>query len=131
MEKMESIASDISMISTHPTTEASARGDCPYVWDVSLNIEMQGRISRLASRHHKIKYELNSDGNQGRVVLADELDKSMIPQKDFVLLIRDSEINLPTGFTCISDESEQAIMVNVLVDLTPEAQRLKQLQQPV
>ena len=45
---------------------------------------------------------------------------------DFVLLIRDSLINVPVGFQTVNEHHEQAYMINILTDVTPAALRKKQ-----
>ena len=40
------------------------------------------------------------------------------PSKDFVILIRDSLVNIPVGFEAVNEHNEQAFMVNILTDIT-------------
>ena len=40
------------------------------------------------------------------------------PSKDFVLLIRDSSVNIPVGFEAVNELNEQAFIVNILTDIT-------------
>jgi hypothetical protein len=65
----------------------------PYLWNINVNIKMAGEIARLTSRNHPIVFELSQDKTEARVTLKDSSDKSRVPERDFVLLIRDSKIN--------------------------------------
>lgn len=55
--------------------------------------------------------------------MSEAQDKRSVPSKDFVLLIRDSHINVPSGFYSLNEHKEQAFMVNILTDVTPAALR--------
>ena len=118
-----SLAQDIGQISSHPLTAAS---DAPYLWDIEVSVHMQGEIKRLASRNHKISYELSESQTEAKVGLSELQDKKAVPNMDFVLLIRDSLINVPVGFQTVNEHHEQAYMINILTDVTPAALRKKQ-----
>ena len=59
--------------------------------------------------------------------MSDAQDKRSVPSKDFVLLIRDSQVNVPTGFYSVNQHNEQAFMVSILTDVTPAAKRRQKL----
>ena len=40
-----------------------------------------------------------------------------VPNRDFVLLIRDDLVNMPVGFEAVNEHNEQAYMVNILTDV--------------
>jgi len=46
--------------------------------------------------------------------LADQQDKVKVPEKDFILHIRDTKVNLPYGFVTKNKDNEQAFLLNVL-----------------
>jgi len=106
----DQIMEDVSMVTTHPVVR-----DVPYLWDLEVNIEAQGEIKRLASRNHKIAYDIK--GSSARVWLSEEQDKLAVPNRDFVLLIRDDLVNMPVGFETVNEHNEQAYMVNILTDV--------------
>lgn len=123
MTKQDSLTEALQELQSQP-----AIIDSPYLWDIEANICMQGAITRLASRNHKIHYVLSDHGRLAKVQFSEEEDRRRVPNKDFVLLIRDSLLNMPSGFTATSEEGEQAVSVNILTDITPAAERFKQLQ---
>jgi len=60
------------------------------------------------------------------VTLDGSEDLMTAPTKDFLLLIRDDKINVPTAFSAYDEErKEQAIIVNMLPDIKPEKMRAK------
>jgi hypothetical protein len=73
---------------------------------------MQGDITRLASRNHKVSTQIEE--SNGKVRYAGKTP----PSQDFVLLIRDSLVNIPVGFEAVNELNEQAFMVNILTDIT-------------
>lgn len=62
---------------------------------------MLGKITRLASRNHPIDFEFGDTGSNAKITLKDS-DKLCVPERDFVLLIRDSNINEPTAFYSVN-----------------------------
>ena len=46
-------------------------------------------------------------------------DKSVLPNKDFILYFRDTSINTPSGFFSLNEFKEQALMINILSDMMP------------
>jgi hypothetical protein len=46
--------------------------------------------------------------------LADLQDKVRVPEKDFILYIRDTKVNMPYGFVTTNKDNEQAFLLNVL-----------------
>ena len=75
---------------------------------------MQGDITIIKSKNHKIEHTgLNKSTTEIR--LAELQDKLRVPEKDFILYIRDSNINKPYGFCTKNKDNEQALLFNVLV----------------
>ena len=103
----------ISEIANHPVNQK-----VPYLWSISLNVQMAGEITRVCSRNHKVQVELSPDQKRAKITL-DQSERETAPHKDFVLLIRDSEINNPVGFTSTNEHNDQAILVEALPDLRP------------
>jgi hypothetical protein len=66
---------------------------------------MQGAITRLSSRNHKIAFDVNEDKTQAHVKLSEALDRQKVPHRDFILYIRDSSINKPVGFESVSADN--------------------------
>lgn len=66
---------------------------------------MQGEIQRLVSRNHQVHYELSGDKKSAKVNIK-EMNKFMIPTKDFILLINDQNVHTPTAFSCLNKDNE-------------------------
>lgn len=94
----DQIMQAVSEVVSQPKVE-----DCPYLWDISVDVQMQGQITRLASRNHKISYSLSDNDTKAKIQLSDLQDKSSVPNKDFILLIRDSKINQPIGYFTVNE----------------------------
>mmetsp|Transcript_28932 Transcript_28932/g.27866 ORF Transcript_28932/g.27866 Transcript_28932/m.27866 type:complete len:117 (-) Transcript_28932:319-669(-) len=79
---------------------------------------MLDNVKRVTSRNHKIQIQVSNDSKEVAVSLDGSEDLKEAPTKDFVLLIRDENINVPTAISAYNkDTKEQAIMVNFLPDL--------------
>lgn len=50
----------------------------PYYYDIKVNVQMQGKITRLISRNHAIEFETTQDEKSATVHLAGE-DKTKVP----------------------------------------------------
>ena len=73
-----------------------------YLWNINLRIQMAGEITRICSRNHKVQFELSSDQKTAHVNLH-ESERTSAPHKDFVLLIRDSNISKPVALTSTNE----------------------------
>ena len=43
-----------------------------YLWNIEIDVKMKGKITRLSSRNHEIKYEVNSDQTYAKIELVDK-----------------------------------------------------------
>jgi len=68
-------------------------GASAYLWNVKLKIHMNEQLKRVASRNHKIQVSVSNDGKEVDVALDGSEDLLTAPTKDFILLIRDDNIN--------------------------------------
>jgi hypothetical protein len=59
------------------------------IWDLNVNIRSSAPISRLVSLNHPIAVQFAAGQSAANVQLAPNVDKSLVPCKDFVLLFRD------------------------------------------
>lgn len=57
--------------------------------------------------------------------LADQLNKSLVPGKDFVLYIKEENSDIPIAISANSGE-HQAICIHLLPDFVPKKVRLRQ-----
>ncbi|TNV84666.1 hypothetical protein FGO68_gene12911 [Halteria grandinella] len=116
-EKSEKLFQEQQLIQAQPLAVES-----PSLWDIEVKLRMQGAITRVSSRNHKVQVEFQSDDKSHALVkLSDKQDKQIIPNQDFVLYIRDSALNTPVGFQSVNEHNEQAILVNVLTDVKTAA----------
>jgi len=78
-------------------------------------------LKRVVSRNHKIQLSVSNDGKEVEVALDGSEDLLTAPTKDFILLLRDDNINKPTAFSVYDEKrKEQAIIVNLLPDMKPD-----------
>lgn len=79
---------------------------------------MQGAITRVSSRNHKVEVNLlNETKSEALVRLSDRQDKQIVPNQDFILYVRDAAVNIPVGYQSVNEHNEQAILVNILTDV--------------
>ena len=67
------------------------------VWDVYIKVKSQDALTRLASVNHAVDIQLSDNKQEAVVKLCQDVDRKSVPNKDFVLYIRDEMVNRPTG----------------------------------
>lgn len=92
-------------------------------WNVTINAQMAGKITRVASLNHVV--DVHQEGNQASIALA-EAERNTLG-KDFVLYIRDENVNKPVVVSAINEHDEQAVLINIIPDLRPPLIRNRQL----
>jgi hypothetical protein len=96
-------------------TEHPVASKAPYIWNLEINLQMNGEITRLSSRNHEIVFETSADKKQAKIQLHDQEKRGI--GNDFVLYIRDNKINEPTAIRSVNEYNEHSILVNILPDL--------------
>ena len=91
------------------------------LYDIQIHVQAQGEIKRLASANHPILAGLTNDKKQALVRLSEDIDRSYVPCRDFVLYIRDSMMDYPTAFASVTKSGQQAINLNMLPDYRTKA----------
>ena len=66
------------------------------LWDIQVRVKGQGPIKRIASLNHPIKVQLDGDKASSVVSLKNTVDRTLVPCKDFVLLVRDEKMTDPS-----------------------------------
>lgn len=46
--------------------------ESPYLWDIEVKLRMQGAITRVSSRNHKVQVEFKSDDKSHALVRLSE-----------------------------------------------------------
>ena len=93
------------------------------LYDINVSVKTQGQLQRLASINHPIHVELTKDKKEALVTLSDQLDRSYVPSRDFVLYIRDTMMDQPTAFASMTNTGRQAISLNIQPDLRSRAMK--------
>lgn len=104
-------------------------GEAPYLWNLRVRVQVQGSIERLCCRSHLVSHQLSPDAKSALVTLKD-VDLNQRPAKDFHLLIRDAKVNVPVAYGAVNEHQEQAIMLDMLADVTPPRLKAQFLAQP-
>ena len=94
----------------------SSNKGVPYLWNINVQVMTQGNLTRLSSRNHNVDIKLSENKSSATITL-NESEKNITPQKDFVLLIRDTNINTPTAFYSTNANGETAVSLNILADI--------------
>ncbi len=97
-------------------TEASSVSNA-YSWNFLLNIKTAGKINRLSSLNHKIRYETTQEGTFAQVTLHNGEQTKM--GKDFVINFSHDKMFEPIGFTQTNEFGEQTFLVNYLPIIKP------------
>ena len=68
---------------------------------------MNGQIERLTSLNHKIDKIILNNGSNATVTLSPDENRNLAPTKDFILYLRDSTTNVPTGISSLSKDKTE------------------------
>ena len=93
------------------------------VWDVYIKVKSQDALTRLASVNHAVDIQLSDNKQEAFVKLSHEVDRKSVPNKDFVLYIRDEMVNRPTGLVKSHPDGDQAFSISILPDFMTARQR--------
>ena len=70
--------------------------------------------------NHPIEVTLSPSKTKGSVSLKSTVDRSLVPNSDFVLYIRDEKMAQPTVVSTLTPSMRQAISVQVIPDSRSE-----------
>ena len=87
------------------------------LWDINVTVRSDAEIERLASINHSVKINIAEDLRSASVSLKDTVDRSLVPCSDFVLLIRDTAMHVPTAIQTSTPSGHTAVSIKVLPDL--------------
>ena len=91
------------------------------LWDFQIKVHGQGELERIASLNHPIQVTLSPDKTKASVCLKSTVDRSLVPNSDFVLYIRDLKMAQPTVVSTLTPSMRQAISVQVIPDSRSDA----------
>ena len=98
-----------------------------YLWDLTLDIQFKGKAQRVSARNNSVVIEeIQSNivgGSRIRLRLG-AAQKNHIPNKDFILYIRDDSINQPVAIKSLNQYGESTFLLSILPDL--RAPKLKE-----
>eukprot|EP00347_Sterkiella_histriomuscorum_P017977 403347255 len=109
---------NIMEIVDQPMMDATSE-NAPYLWNLHLNIQMAGEIQRISSRNHSIQIKNVSNsgfGSSAQVTLGDAV-RNHVPNKDFILYLRDDTIGQPIAIKTKNQYNENAIFLSILPDI--------------
>ncbi|CDW90556.1 von willebrand factor type a domain containing protein [Stylonychia lemnae] len=101
----------INEIYSHPTTSKPN-----FLWNLNIEVKMQGKIQRLSSRNHNIKFESSEDRKNAIILISDQ-EKMKPMSKDFILFIKDDTTNNPVAISSLNQFGEQSVLLSILPDL--------------
>ena len=119
---------DIESIMSHPHIDGvSDNQTVPYLWDLTLDIQFKGKAQRVSARNHSVVIEeikSSIEGGSGIRLRLGAAQKNYIPNKDFILYIRDDSINQPVAIKSLNQYGESAFLLSILPDV--RAPKLKE-----
>ena len=72
------------------------------LWDIQVQIQGEGKIERVTSINHPIKVLTTPSKTSAIVKLKPSVDRSLVPNKDFVLYVRDAGISKPSAISAMT-----------------------------
>ena len=94
------------------------------LWNISVNILDQVTITRLTSINHEVDVSTTENSNQAHITLSKNVDKTSVPHQDFVLMIRNNNVNKPVGLVAKWPDGGQAVAISIMPDFMTTKQRL-------
>jgi hypothetical protein len=73
-------------------------------------IKSQAPLSRLISVNHLVKVK-HTENKQSAIISLSKFDRCDVPNRDFVLLFRDEDVNKPTGLFKVGAGGDQAVSI--------------------
>jgi hypothetical protein len=93
------------------------------LWDVHVKVISQEKITRLSSVNHAIDISLSANEKEALIEFNSQEDRKRVPNRDFVLYIRDETVNRPVGLVKQGPDGDQAISLSILPDFMSARQR--------
>ena len=94
------------------------------LWDIKVNIEGADKLERVSSVNHPIKVTQSPTLSSALVELRESIDRRLVPCQDFVLYIRDASMNKPHGFSTMTQNQQQAILIGFVPSLNTNEKSL-------
>ena len=82
-----------STVQIKELNEMPVRRGFSGIYDIQVSLKTQGQLQRIASTNHPIHIELTNDKTEALVTLSKNVDRTYVPSKDFVLYIRDTQMD--------------------------------------
>jgi hypothetical protein len=93
------MAQDIATTHEHPVSSENL-----YPFSLAIHIKTKGKLERLSSRFHAIKYQLSNDNTETKIQLKEP--NSFDVSNDFVLYYRDKCGNDPVALVGTNEFGE-------------------------
>ena len=90
------------------------------LWDINITVKAEAPIERLVSLNHPVNFNISSDQQTASISLKDSVDRTLVPCRDFVLLIRDTKMSEPTAVVSTTPSGHHAVSIKVLPDTRSE-----------
>lgn len=68
-----------------------------------------------------------TENKHGALVTLSDQDRHLVPNRDFVLLIRDEMVQKPAGLVKLGPDGDQAVSISILPDFMSAKDRLLSL----
>ena len=98
------------------------------LWDIQVQIHGEGKLERVASLNHPIVVKTAPSKTTAIVNLKPSVDRSLVPNRDFVLYIRDEGLSKPTAVSAMTLGGQQAVSVKILPDDRTEHEKSRVMQ---
>ena len=86
------------------------------LWDISVWVKGEGKLTRVASLNHPVIVSTTQDHSYAHVNLKPEVDRSLVPNRDFVLYIRDEGISTVSAISAPTPSNQQAVSIKLVPD---------------
>lgn len=98
------------------------------LWDIQVQIQGEGKLQRVASLNHPVVVKTAPSKTSAIVNLKPSVDRSLVPNRDFVLYIRDEGLAQPTTVSAMTLGGQQAISISILPDDRNEFEKSRVMQ---
>ena len=94
-------------------------------WDLGIQIVGEGKLKRVASPSHPIKMFTCTQQTFATVKLKESVDRSLVPDIDFILYIRDEGISQVSAISTTALNGKKAVGLKVLPDFRTDSVKMR------
>ena len=103
-DRYASILTEVQEVEQFPVTARKSG-----LWSIDVTVKGDGPLERITSLNHPVSIVTTPTKLDAVVSLKPTVDRSLVPNHDFVLYVRDAGISKPSAISTMTPSRQQAI----------------------